>query len=237
MRHCRILALPGYLAASLSIAGTPPRRSITPSICVEPADRNRYAEPVDRFAVGGLLNLEGRNPEDAPLHVEDGTAAVARVDRRIQLNQTVRINLAHDAGRGRASQAEGRADDHHALADLRRASVLNRYQIEERFYRRSVELEDRKILADVFFHHFSLVALAVLRLDLHKRCISNDVGVGHEQPTRKDETGAEHVALDGDDTTNVFFVDAGGRLGSGRSKCDCERCEEGERQRQPDPPC
>src|SRR6266480_2985202 len=92
-------------------------RSMMPSPRFEPADGDRHAEPIDRTALRGFADLAGRDPEDAPLHVEDGTAAVARVDRSIQLNQSVRIDLAHDAGRDRAFQFVRRADDDHTLTD------------------------------------------------------------------------------------------------------------------------
>src|SRR3954452_17207590 len=125
--------------------------SMMPSPRFEPADRDRHAEPIDRTALRGFADLSSCDPEDAPLHVEDGTAAVAWVDRSVQLNQSVRIDLAHDAGRDRALQFVRRANDDHTLADLRRAGALKRHNRDERAH--TLELQYRKITVDVLDHH------------------------------------------------------------------------------------
>jgi hypothetical protein len=54
--------------------------------------------------------------------------------------------------------------------------------------------------------------------------------ISREQPTRKNETGAEHIArMDDDDTADVLFVDVCSCFGGGRSHYASERSEEEER--------
>src|SRR5262249_42079270 len=133
----------------------------------------------------------GVDTDHLALHVHEGTAGIAGIDRGVGLDEIVEGTLtdvarlrADDAGRHRGLQPERRADGDDPITHLHPVRVSEPRELELRLA--VVELEDRQIRLLVGADDFRPVFAAIQRDDLDLRRLLDDVRV------RQRDSGAVH---------------------------------------------
>ena len=124
------------------------------------------------------------------IEVDQRTAGVAAVDRRVGLDEvlvaalgesTAPAQRAHDARGHRLAQIERIADGDHEIADREFVGVAER----QRFEVVGVDLQQRDVGLRVAADQFGLELAPVLQLDDDLLGIVDDVVVGHHVPLRR----------------------------------------------------
>ena len=168
--------------------------------------------PVDRAGGNGEADADaaarGRidrrvHADDLSLLVERGTAGIALVDRRVDLQEAVVGPIAdiaalgrNDPCRHRAAESVGIADRDHPVADLGRPLRQGDVGIIARL----LDLEEREIRLRIRSDHFGVENLAVVHGHGDGLRILHDVIVGHDVAVVRNE---EAGALAHDDRTRI----------------------------------
>ena len=154
-------------------------------------DRHREADAHAAVAAASGLDL-GVDPDHLPGGVEQRTARVAGVDRRIGLQHVVdreavgrrylALQRGDDAGREGAFEVERVADREHRIADLDRARVTER----ERVQRQAVggDAQNREIVGGILADHLGVDRLPFFEAHGDLDRVLDDVVVGEDRAVR-----------------------------------------------------
>ena len=160
--------------------------------------RNREAHPLRRHALRRVGHLHRAHPHQLPAQVHERSAAVARIDRRIRLEQIFELRLAdrhaavlraQDAPRHRAAVAQRIAQHEHRLPQVIRRK---RAEIDKRQRLLRVDFQQRQIRLRRTGDVARRVGLPVIRRhgNLQFRRPLHHMLIGHDVARRIDDEPA-----------------------------------------------
>ena len=156
-------------------------------------DRRRNGERIADVSAAARLD-QRIDADQLAFRVDQRAAAVARIDRRVGLDERLEAELArqrlqatafgaHDAGRNRAAQVERAADGEHPLAQTQVVRVAHR----DRRQVRRVDLNERHVGRRVGPDHLRVERTVVVQRHAQFRGVFHDMVIRDDIPVGADD--------------------------------------------------